>query len=537
MANTATGKSVVVRVCAVPLPWLSHAPASRRHFPSVCKRDYPKGVLRMSAQRRSGAPGRCAGHGFRTGRRLRAALVAGVLLALVTVVGSGQSTAGDAPSLEQLVRAAMARDPALAQRQLEVRNRQLGVTRRAAGKGFGLGLTLSAPEGPTGLVGFTLTDIGGANEFDARYGINTSLIANLPHPFGTVSSTASIRGPLEESAEESPWDLTPVAALGLSTRVEQPLGPLLGLDASYAEDLEAAHAVVQAERGVRARVRAIARDLLQRMVAILRHRIAEQRAAHTVAELENEVVRRREVFQDNEQSHRFQTLLFNLERERRGLETTQRQLRQDRVTFEELTGSGDFGRLGEVPLSLPPPEQAERAPQVVDATVDLRASEHRIREDANSHWPEVTFNAGYDWRENTLSTGVGFNLVLPLVDGGLQRIKDEELSNARRAAELAGTAARRGFADALVDAERSIRDLDYRAWEHSERTRLAALRVAETRAALEAGVVIPSDLRQAELEQELLALEEEILRAERWLLKLDLDALIDSDPLNFAPGR
>lgn len=470
-------------------------------------------------------------------RQLRAALVAGVLLALVTVVGSGQSAAADAPSLEELVRAAMARDPALAQRQLEVRNRQLGVTRRAAGKGFGLGLALSAPEGPTGLVGFTLTDIGGANELDARYGINASLVADLPRPLGTISSTASIRGPLEESADESPWDLTPVAALGLSTRVEQPLGPLLGLDASDADDLEAAHAVVQAERGVRARVRSIAREVLQRMIAIQRHRIAEQRAAHTVAELEEEVLRRREVFQDNEQSHRFQTLLFNLERERRGLETTQRLLRQDRVALEELTGSGDFGRLDKVPLSLPPPEQAERAPEVVDATVGLRASEHRIREDANSQWPEVTLKAGYDWRENRLSTGVGFNLVLPLVDGGLRQIREEELINARRAAELAGTAARRGFADALVDAERSIRDLDYRAWELSERTRLAALRVAETTAALEAGVVVPSDLRQAELEQELLALDEEILRAERWLLKLDLDALIDSDPLNFAAGR
>ena len=497
-------------------------------------------------------------------RQLRAALVAGVLLALVTVVGSGQSAAGDAPSLEHLVRAAMARDPALAQRQLEVRNRQLGVTRRAAGKGFGLALSFSDPEGPTGLLGFTLTDIGGANEFDARYGIDTSVIADLPHPLGTVATTASISGPVEEStpspgywrcvlaagaglgsctevpgrpAEESPWDLTPVASIGLSTRVEQPLGPLLGLDASDADDLEAAHAVVQAERGVRARVRAIGRDLLQRMIAILRHRIAAQRAAHTVAELEEEVLRRREVFQDNEQSHRFQTLLFNLEQERRGLETTQLLLRQDRVAFEELTGSGDFGRLDEVPLSLPPPEQAERAPEVVDATVDLRASEHRIRADGNSRWPEVTISASYDWRENRLSAGVGFNLVLPLVDGGLQRIRDEELNNARRAAELAGTTARRGFADALVDAERRIRDLDYRAWVLSERTRLAALRVAETKAALEAGVVVPSDLRQAELEQELLALDREILSAERWLLKLDLDALTDADPLNFAADR
>ena len=486
---------------------------------------------------KTGALGSSAGHGFGKRRQLRAALVAGVLLALVTVVGSGQSKAGDAPSLEQLVRAAMARDPALAQRQLEVRNRQLGVTRRAAGKGFGLALSFSDPEGTTGLLGFTLADIGGGNEFDVRYGVDTSLVASLPYPLGTIATTASISGPVEESvrvaAEKSSWDLAPVASLGLTTRVEQPLGSLLGFDASDADDLEAAHAVVHAERGVRARVRAIARDVLQRMIAILRHRIAERRAAHTVAELEEEVVRRRDVFQDNEQSHRFQTLVFNVERERHSLETTQRLLRQDRVAFEELTGSGDFGRLDEARLSLPPPEQVERAPGVVDATVDRRASEYRIREDANSQWPEVAFNASYDWRENRLSAGVAFSLFLPLVDGGLQRIRDEELHNARRAAELAGTVARRGFADALVDAERRIRDLDYRAWEHRERTRLAALRVAETRAALEAGVVVPSDLRQAELEQELLALDEEILRAERWLLKLDLDALTD-DPLNFA---
>ena len=464
----------------------------------------------------------------------RAALVAGVLLALVTVVGSGQSTAGDAPRLEQLVRAAMARDTALAQRQLDTRNRQLAVTRRAAIKGFGLALNFSDPEGPTGLLGFTLADIGGANEFDVRYGINTSLTATLPYPFGTISTTASVRGPVEESAEESPWNVTPVASLGLSTGVEQPLGSLLGLDASDADDLEAAHAVVQAGRGVRARVRAITRDLLQRMIVILQRRIAERRAAHTVAELEQEVVRRRDVFQDNEQSHRFQTLLFNLERERRGLETTRSLLQQDRVAFEELTGTGDFGRLDEAILSLPAPDEVELAPEVVDATVGLRASEYRIREDANSHWPEVTFNASYDWRESRLSAGVGFGLALPLVDGGLQRIRDEELNNARRAAELAGTAARRGFADALVDAERRMRDLDYRAWELGERTRLAALRVAETQAALEAGVVIPSDLLQAELEHELLALDEEVLRAERWLLKLDLDALTDADPLNFA---
>ena len=82
-------------------------------------------------------------------------MAAGVLLVLGAGVGSGQTAASDAPSLEQLVRAAMARDTALAQRQLEVRNRQLGVARRGAAKGFGLGLILAAPEGAPGLLGFT----------------------------------------------------------------------------------------------------------------------------------------------------------------------------------------------------------------------------------------------------------------------------------------------------------------------------------------------------------------------------------------------
>ena len=452
-------------------------------------------------------------------------------------MGSGQTAASDAPSLEQLVRAAMARDTALAQRQLEVRNRQLGVARRGAAKGFGLGLSLAAPEGAPGLLGFTLADIGGANEFDVGYGLNTVLAANLPHPFGSVSTTVSLSGPVEEPeprAEESPWDLSPVVSLGLSTRIEQPLGSLLGLDATPADDLEAAHAVVQAERGVRVRVRAITRDILERMIGILQRRIAERRSMHQVAELEDEVVRRRDVFQDNEQSHRFQTLLFNLELERRALETTRLLLQQEHAAFEERTGATEFGPLGEANLRLPPAEQAGRAPEVVDATVDLRVSEHRIREDDNSGWPEVTFNASYDWRENTLSAGVGFDFTLLLVDGGLQRLKAEELSNARRTAELAGTAARRAFADALIQAERDVRDLEYRAWEQRERTRLAALKVVETKAALAAGVITPAELAQAELDHELLALEGEILRADRWKLKLDLAALTDADPLDFA---
>ena len=289
----------------------------------------------------------------------RAALVVVVLLVLVTGVGAGQSAIGDAPGLEQLVRAAMSRDEALQQRQLEVRNRELALARKAALKGFGLALNFGGPE--TNREFLTLAD-----GVDIRYGIDSSLVASLPHPFGSISTTATMTGPVDEPeaspgfwrcseqqgagfrdcvqvpgkpAEEEPWELPPYVSLGLATRIEQPLGSLLGLDATPGDDLEATHAVVQAQRAVRLRVRAITRGLLQRMTAILQRRIAARRSLHAIAELEDEVVRRRDVFQDNEQSHGFQTLLFNLERERRGLETTQLILQQDLDAFEQRTGN------------------------------------------------------------------------------------------------------------------------------------------------------------------------------------------------------
>ena len=170
----------------------------------------------------------------------------------------------------------------------------------------------------------------------------------------------------------------------------------------------------------------------------------------------------------------------------------------------------------------------------MDAAVGLRVSEHRIREAENVHWPEVTVNAKYDWRDMKLSAGLGFVLTLPILDGGLQQIESEQRNNAVATAKLDGASARREFAEALVAAERKIRDLDRRAWEHRESTRLAALKVMETKAALDAGVVVPSALAQAELDHELLALDGEILRVDRWLLKLDLDALTDAD-IEFTP--
>ena len=428
---------------------------------------------------------------------------------------------------------------ALEKLQLDVRNKQLAVAQGAAEKGFGLSLTLGSER----LAGASLTDFwtdDSETNVNVSYGVSTGVTANLPHPLGSISTSASLSctRPLVDDGEckegETPlWDLDGNARIGLTSEVEQPLRPLLGLDATPAADLEAAHGVVQAEREVRARVRAITRDILNDMKEILGRRKAAREQEHELAEQEDEITRRRDVLRDNQESHDFQTLLFNREMKRRDLETTRRRLEQDLDVFEQRTGSRSFGLLTEALLALPAGD-VDRAPAVVDAAVGLRVSEHRIREDENSRWPEVTVNASIDWPDpGRLSAGVGFNLILPILDGGLQQIKSERLNNGVEAAKLDVTSARREFAEALVAADREIRDLDRRAWEHRERNRLAALKVMETKAALDAGVVVPSALAQAELDHELLALDGERLRVDRWLQKLALDALTDADPLDF----
>ena len=472
-------------------------------------------------------------------------MATGVLIVLVAGVGFGQ----EAPSLEQLVREAMARDTALEQRQLELRNSQLTLAQRAAGKGFSLALGLGGP-GDAGDDLATLgTNVGDFKGITFGYGARGRLIAQLPHPFGSISTTVGINGETsvlvpdekemseEGKSDQDEWKLFDHLDVDLSSRIEQPMAPLFGLDATDADDLEATHGVMQAQRGVRQRVRAITGDILDRMITMLQRRIAQERGMYEVSVLAEEVDRRREVFQDNEKSHSFQTLLFNLDKARRALETTQFMLEQDRVAFAQRTGATDFGSLDEVALWLPQAEDVERVPDVVDAAVDLRVSEHRIREDRNTGWPTVTIGASYDWETFKLSAGIGFNLTLPLFDGGRKRLEIERLTNGRAAAELAGTAARREFADALIQAERNIRDLEYRTWELREQTRLAALKVEETKAALAAGVITPDQLVQAELDHALLALDGEILRAERWQLKLDLDALTDADPLDFSAAQ
>ena len=144
----------------------------------------------------------------------------------------------------------------------------------AAGKGFIVSLRLFDPEGPGRLLGVTVTDEGA----DFGFGVATAATASLPHPFGNVSTTATLSGPVEEDPEgETPaWELGPVA-VKLSSGIEQPLGSLIGLDATDADDLEAAHGVVQAEREARQRVRAIAGEILDRIIFIIERRKAERR--------------------------------------------------------------------------------------------------------------------------------------------------------------------------------------------------------------------------------------------------------------------
>ena len=463
-------------------------------------------------------------------RRPTAAAVAIVLALLALAAGRGWAQSADGgPGLEQLVREAMARDTTLQQRQLAVRGSQIGVAMTAAGRGFSLALRLSDPEGERRLVGVTVNEDDGA-EFG--FGVAAGVTADLPHPFGELSTTATLTGPADEDPDgKTPeWELGPVA-VNLSSGVEQSLGPLLGLDATDADDLEAAHAVVSAERAVRQRARAVAGEILDRIMAIIEAEKAQRRAEFELEELQAEVVRRREVFEENEDSHSFQSLLFAVEQERRGLERTRLLLREERAALEQQTGASHFGALSEAPLTPPFEEQVELAPDVVDATVELRASEYRIREDGNHQWPEVTFGADYDWNAVQFTAGVGFNVIVPIVDGGLRRLREERLANARAAAQLSGTAARREFADAVLQAERDIRDLEYATWDLRERTRLAALRVAESGTSLAAGVITEAALARVTVEHELLAFDAQLLRGRRWKLALALGALTDADPL------
>ena len=98
------------------------------------------------------------------------------------------------------------------------------------------------------------------------------------------------------------------------------------------------------------------------MKGILEQRKSERRSEHELAEMEDEVIRRRDVLQDNRGSHDFQTLLFDLEKKRRDLNTTKRRLEQDVDAFEQHTGTRSFGLLTEAPLALPAEGDVDRAP-------------------------------------------------------------------------------------------------------------------------------------------------------------------------------
>ena len=119
---------------------------------------------------------------------------------------------------------------------------------------------------------------------------------------------------------------------------------------------------------------------------------------------------------------------------------------------------------------------------------------------------------------------------MPIVDGGLLRLRQERLANQHSTAQLSGTLARREFADAVLQAERDIRDLEFSTWDLRERTRLAAVRVAESKESLAAGVITDADVVEAEVAFELLDYDEQLLRARRWKMALALSALTDGDP-------
>ena len=184
--------------------------------------DYSGGVLRKRRQRRA-----------RSARS--AALVIGAAQVLIAAaVGAAQTAAGDGPSLEQLVRAAMARDVELQKLQLELRNKQLNVAGRAAGKGFKLSLGLNGPDQDLVGVSADFDNEEKDDVFSYNYGLSAGVTASLPHPFGSVSTTASLEGPLEEAddgEDDDPWTLGEVGSLGLASTVKQPLNRLFGLDA------------------------------------------------------------------------------------------------------------------------------------------------------------------------------------------------------------------------------------------------------------------------------------------------------------------
>ena len=470
-----------------------------------------------------------------------------LLLILAAALATGQTGAG-APTLEQLLREAMARDQALAQLELAWRNSQLALAQTAAAKGLSIDIGTrleysysqppSSPTPPTyscfepdqngqpqnGEKHLTCTEVGPSSSGDrtnsdyrSTLGGEVTLEADLPRPFGTLSASLPVTL-IDELGVDAP-----------TTSLSQPLAPLLGLDATESADLEAAHAVVTAERAIRTRVRALADELLTAVITILELRQSEVQQIHQLSTIEDAITRMR-IAQENEQSHAFQSSQFDLERTRRTLAATLADLDEARATLEDKSGARNFAALGEPALRLPAVERDQQAPAVVDATVDLRASDFRVREQRRTRLPSVAVNAGYDWEKKAFTAGLNFSI--NILDGGTTRLASEQLANSRASAEIALAQAREAFASALDQAERDIRDLEHRRWELHERRRLAALKLTETRVALAAGVATQADVAQAELDLALLDLDAQIQAAERWQLKLQLDTLTDINPLD-----
>ena len=286
--------------------------------------------------------------------------------------------------------------------------------------------------------------------------------------------------------------------------------------------------MVTAERAIRTRVRALADELLTAVIAILELDKSEAQQIHQLSTIEDAITRMR-IAQENEQSHAFQSSQFDLERMRRILAATRTDLNEARAALEDKSGARDFAALGEAALRLPAGERNQQAPAVADATVDLRASDFRVREQRRTRLPSVAVNADYDWEKKAFTAGL--NLSFTVLDGGTHRLASEQLANKRASAEIALAQAREAFASALDRAERDIRDFEHGAWELQERRHLAALKLAENRAALAAGVATEADVAQAELDLALLELDAQIQAAKRWQFKLQLDALTDVDPL------
>ena len=176
-----------------------------------------------------------------------------------------------------------------------------------------------------------------------------------------------------------------------------------------------------------------------------------------------------------------------------------------------------------VELRLADPDAADTTPGVQDALVEVRLAEIRLQDHRRARWPDLSVSASYDWLEAELSASLGFSVAL--LDGGSHRLTAEQLSNDVAAAELALGGARRAARREIDGARLSVVEHEEQRWRLQQEIRLAGLKVEESRAALAAGFTNEADVAAAELEQVVLGHRRQILNAQGWLLRLELDAL------------